>query len=497
MIYKSAFFHSLLCFLVFSCKSDDYVIALDALKNGDDTNNKVGGLDTSFLIDENLKLVLYNGNDVVFEKKLGLGADTLILDTAENSLTIGKMYSGTFQGETYTLYRTQLPMIAINTKDQNIGYTKKIPAQLHILEKGKTPVRHNMGIELRGAISASFPKQSFAMELWEKNTGETTFDAELLDMRNDDDWILDGLWNEPLHLRDFIAHDLWLKIGRYPYQNIENITLGIDRKFCEVFVNGSYRGVYYLGERIDRKQLKLVEFDGQVRGELFKGDHWGPGTLFEGVEEFSNNDEKWSGYEIKYPDALGEFDWANLHHLVDFVVNSDQTTFNAQIANRLFMPNMVDYFIFMNTVYAEDNYGKNMYTARYDQASPFFFIPWDMDASFGNNAEGNRHYSTNYILSNGLFERLIENPDFKQLTKARWQELRASTLTANQIRALFQDSYDLLDGNLVYDREALNPELPISRSLPAGTTTKEEELAFILNWIPDRLEYLDAFFNDF
>jgi hypothetical protein len=376
----------------------------------------------------------------------------------------------------------------LDTGDERIFDDPKIPGNLVLLARGEENFESLIGIEIRGGTSQSFPKKSFSMELWENVLGSESYKEKLLDLRKDDDWILDGLWNEPLRLRDFVSHSLWLKIGRYPHAEEEpNLTLGIEKKFCELFLNGHYRGVYYLGEKVDRKQLKLEKYDDGLAGELYKGSYQGSGIIFDRLDSYSNNNDKWSGYEAKYPDEIGEIDWSNLHSLVDFVVNSNKTTFDTLIGEKVYLKNMADYYIFLNMLYATDNRGRNVYTARYDQSSTYFFVAWDMDGSFGTNWRGKRTNITNKILSNGLFRRLIENQEFKNEVKARWDTLKIGVLSVTALKNIFSSNYEYLKSNGIYEREALDLELPQLYS--------EQEIDFIHDWIERRFTYLDSYFE--
>ncbi len=210
------------------------------------------------------------------------------------------------------------------------------------------------------------------------------------------------------------------------------------------------------------------------------------GVLFTGLDDFSNDEVIWSGYEAEYPDDIGEIDWTNLHDFVGAVVNSDQETFDSTVINRISVENMADYFIFLNMVFAADNTGKNIITGRYDSDEPYFYSAWDMDGSFGNDWQGDRVDISEEILANGLHSKLLENEVFKAEVKARWASLRAQTLQTAELQKRFTDLYAKLNGNGVYEREALDEELPRKYS--------EQEIDFITAWIQRRADYLDMYF---
>jgi len=479
-----------LCFVIgVSCSEEDLKINEGVIEEETLPIEKIGIIDsTSFMVDVQNSLIVYNGTNLEFDSLLVVSKDTFLIRPNDSELLLGKSYQLEKDSITFNFYRTEIPIVILDTQGSEIPDEPKIGGTLNILNEGEIEFSSFMGIELRGGLSQTFPKKSYSVELWEDSVGEDDIKERLLSMRNDDDWILDGLWNEPLRIRDYTSHDLWLKMARYNYKDEEpETTLGINRKYCEVFLNGAYRGIYYLGEKVDRKQLNLKDYEGGIRGELYKGDYWADGVLFEGVEEFSNVSEIWSGYEAKYPDDIGEIDWANLHDLVAFVVNSDETTFNGEVGSRFDIQNVVDYFLFMNITYATDNMGKNLYTAKYNEQTPYFFVAWDMDGTFGNNSDGERLSSTDGILSNGLYNRLVQNPMFVSELKERWNSLKLGTLSETNLNAMFVDNYTFLKNNGAYERERLDENLPFNYT--------DSEITYITNWNSSRRVFLDTYIN--
>jgi spore coat protein H len=475
--------------------------------NVDMDDNEIGhpsNLGSSYVIDEIIRMILYNGADIELDSNHIPGIENVEIETDDTSLVKGKAYDITYAGNPFLLYRTELPIVYLNTADETILDDPKIPGDLIILGSEEDNFESLIGIERRGGSSQAFPKKSYSMELWKDPAGNDTDKEKLLNLRKDDDWILDSLWNEPLRLRDFVSHSLWLKIGRYPHAEEEpDITLGIEKKYTELFLNGSYRGVYYLGEKIDRKQLGLEKYDDSLTGELYKATNWGLGVTFTGLDDYSNESMSWSGYEAKYPDEIGEIDWSNLHTLVDFVVNSDKTAFDASIEQKVDLENMADYFIFLNMIYATDNTGKNLYIGRYDQDSPYFIVPWDMDGSFGIDWRSVRTNITDKILlldgaphPNELYKRLLLNDQFKTEVKDRWNTLKTDVLSIVELQNMFSTNHDYLKHNGVYDRESLYAELPFSNVSTASIIIDEQEIDFIHGWIEQRFAYLDSYFEE-
>lgn len=397
-------------------------------------------------------------------------------------------YQVTQGGVAYAVYFTQLPVIRLSTRYQ-IADTPSVPARLVLTEMSGRQVQADLGIEYRGGSSQSFPKKSFELSFWADSTGAASTDVALLGMRTDNKYNLQALYNEPLRFRSKVANALWQDIHPIYYQAQEpDAKNGIAMEYAEVFVNGEYRGVYALSERIDRKQLKLKKYsNGAITGELYKGYDWNGATTFSWIPYFDNNSETWAGFEYKHPEE--RIDWTNLYNFCSFVKYSADPDFYRTYQQQFHLGNAVDYYLFLNLTRATDNTGKNLYIAKYKQGAPYYYVPWDLDGTFGTDWLGNNTGSVDDILSNGLYARLVQDCSaggFRETLTSRWRTLRAGVITEQSIMARFRANYDYLDHNRVYAREQL---------VWGGTQRDTAQLAYIQTWLRQRLAFLDSAFN--
>jgi hypothetical protein len=389
--------------------------------------------------------------------------------------------------EVFTLYFTELPLIEITTNNTIVD-DPRVSAQFTIAEPDGTIKTNLIGIEFRGGSSQAFPKKSFRIEFWADELGTTSVDFTTGGLRSDDDWNLQAMYNEPLRLRGKTNNELWRVISPLYYGALEpDAVSGVRMIYTEVFLNGDYRGVYALSERVDRKQLKLKKYNGTVRGELYKGDDWGDAVRFLDTPTADNNSEMWSGFQYDYPDEI-PIDWSRLRSFVSFVVYGSDSNFFTNYQSEFEIANATEYFIFLNLMRATDNVGKNIYIAKYTSGDPYFYVPWDMDGTFGNKYDGTRVNITNDILSNGLFNRMMEDTQlnsFNVLAQQRWNELRANnTISHDAIMDMFMENHDFLFRNAVYERESMEWDY----------TYNPDDITYMSDWITDRLAFLDIFF---
>jgi hypothetical protein len=449
-----------------------------------------------FGVDENLSLIVARIQNINAYQNIGDHSDVVItlgpkpysFISTPDSLAYTKSYSIKDISSTkeYTLYFTELPIGIIETENTIVD-EPKVSANFTYSDNEQT-VSSNIGIELRGGNSLFFPKKTYDIEFWKDESGEENRDMQFGELRKDDDWILDALYNEPLRIRSYIANKLWKQIHAPYYLDEEpNAKAGADVMFIEIFVNGNYNGIYNLSEQVDRKQLKIKKFDGIIDGELYQGADRGA-TTFKSLVPYNNEQREWGGYEFEYPDEDEVTDWNNLFQFTDFVINSSTTDFANRIWSKFSEENFIDYFLFLNLIRATDNLGKNIFLGKYKANEPYFYIPWDLDGCFGNFWDGTKDSYAEGILTNGFMNRVInENPNNTFVNIAsKWFEYRKNVFSLHALSSSIADQYNFLDDNKMYERESL---------VYPNYSFDEQSLEYTLNWLEQRLEYLDTCFQ--
>ena len=124
-----------------------------------------------------------------------------------------------------------LPVVAVDV-DRRIGKAKVDAAMRAPGFEGR------VAIGTRGRWSRRFPKKSYAFEVREPDGSNR--DVSLLGMPADDDWILYAAYNDRTLMRNVLAYDTARWTGRYAART----------RFVELRLNGRYRGVYVLMEKL-------------------------------------------------------------------------------------------------------------------------------------------------------------------------------------------------------------------------------------------------------
>lgn len=402
--------------------------------------------------------------------------------------------------QTTTPFSTTLPIIYIDTKGESIGRDERTPATVRIesvsgqLPNDSTTFTHQIGIKVRGATAASFPKKSYSIEFCDSMGEEVN--VSLFGLRSDDDWILDAMYIDHSRMRNRLCTDIWNAYNRIPHREQEPKALnGTRGLFVEVFLNGQYNGLYCLTERIDRKQLKLKKYKETCRGVSYKTVTWNNLMGWCAYDpEASKETLLWNGFEAEYPDVVEEVCWDYLQEFLEFI-SPDYTSdeqFASEVETFVHIENVIDYTLLVNAVYAIDNIAKNVYLNIYnvEEDRRMFFTPWDLDATFGRTYEGsviNKFAFEGAVpLGNVLIARLWEGDvcNFRARMKDRWQELKETTLSVDSVAERMYTYQNIFEESGAFSREL--------QLWPEKCSDISEEVDFMIDWYTHNVAVMDS-----
>lgn len=377
----------------------------------------------------------------------------------------------------YNLIFTNIPTVMIYTEQDIIPNEPKIYSRIIINDIiGNEVYDSYAGIEKRGgSTSQNSPKNSYDIELWDDEIGSNSRKEELFNLRNDADWHLDAMYLDPSKSRNIVGMNLWSSFGRSEHLQEESDALLSQRgKLVEVFLNNSYLGMYSFNEQIDKKQLGLKSNG----GFLYKSEDWTEETRLQGIQNKPDASLDWNGYELKYPNDPDSLHWEPLYNLIYATAYMDDEEFKDTILQLIELDNVIDHFIFINLVQGNDNTGKNMYICRYDDNYSLFFVPWDLDRTFG--------WYNKSIIGNNLLTRLYELDidNYKEKVKNRWAQI-----------------YTNLNENIKYDFEENINKIILSKAHTREntkwdqTTDFSDELEKIKIWIDESILFFDNHIN--
>lgn len=362
------------------------------------------------------------------------------------TLSLSLLVFGPSAAQTFT--DSNLPIVIINTDNSaEIMDSPRIFATMKIISRGGGErnwledqnnlayLNYNgrISIEIRGSSSQFTEKKQYALTtLMQDNL--TNNNVKLLGMPSENDWILNGMTFDPATIRDYLTYNLSRKIGEYASRTA----------YCEVVINGNYRGLYVLQEKIkaDNNRVNVTKITandnslpGITGGYITKADKTtGGDPVAWGMNSFN-------GLTVDFIHVLPKPENATQAQ-TDYIRNQFMAlagsafTNNSSLTNGfptvIDIPSFIDYMIIselgsnadsymFSTFYHKDRNGKL-------RAGPV----WDNDLTFGNDLffwGYDRSHTDVWQFSNGdnegprFWRDLFNNATFECYLAKRWNEL--------------------------------------------------------------------------
>ena len=415
-------------------------------------------------------------------------------------------------GSCVYMNESTLPLVQITT-DTPILDDPRIVANMKVtnLDSGVNTVEDlpneydgQITIEIRGSSSQFFPKQSYALET-QDSLGMNN-NVSLLGMPAENDWILHGPYSDKTLMRNAIIYEMGDVIGRYTTR----------RRYCELYINGDYRGVYMLMENIKR-DVNRVDIATLLPTDTVGNELTG-GYIMK-VDRIQGDFE--GGWASPYPRLGGDEQFIQMHkpeaddlHPLQFnYIQQHFTQFEHALAGNNYTDPELGYRAFIEPESFIDMYFANEITKNVDayRLSTYFYKEkdsdggkivmgpwWDFNLGFGNSDGCESHLTSGFESNTGCYvlhpfwwERLREDADYRGLTRCMWDDYRSDVWSDENIHGIIDSLSAVLADPSVRDH-ARWPRLGqyVWPNVFIGQTY-EEEVQWLREWIMARLAWLD------
>lgn len=413
------------------------------------------------------------------------------LDIVENDLDNPKY-------ENTSIFSSHLPLVLIETNGQSIKKEEAIWSKIRIIDtqNGKNSLHDEYAfqtaarINYRGNSSYFFDKKQYHLEFYEEKGGIKRNDIAVMGMAKECDWVLNG----PFLDQTLIRNSLLYGVSR------EIMDWAPDTRYCEVFLDGEYQGIYLMVEkikvsdtRIDLKDFSLI--DGET-AYLLKRDR--PGTEINVVNNFGTYAGK-TGHElsISYPTELKlmetQKEWIrkDISEFERVLYSSKFDDKENGYSKYIDVDSFVDYYIINEFVMIRDAGYLSTYVYK-DLGGKLKMVVWDFNNALDNYAWFESDEKKFYVHSNNWYDSLFKDEKFTEKVVTRYHELRKSVLS---------DEYllKMIDEKVLYLGDAVNRNFKVwgytfNKNLLVGKrdpTNYNEAVKMLKEEIVDRGKFLD------
>jgi len=413
------------------------------------------------------------------------------------------------------LTTSNLPIVVINTNGQTIVNDPRIVCDMGIIDNDSEVMNSisdpfsdyngEISIEIRGSTSQKFPKKSYALETQDLLGNNNN--VSLLGMPLENDWILHGPYSDKSLMRNFLTFDLGRKIGNYSPRTV----------YCELVINGDYKGIYILMEKIKRDNDRVdiarldsddLSGDNLTGGYILRIDRTSSGVGY-WTSNFLSVGGRSQDIQYYYPEYNNMLPQQRdyIKHYIDsfeYALNGpDFTDTSIGYAKYIDINSFIDLYIINEFSRNTDGYRLStyMYKDRNDNGGKLTMGPfWDYNLGFGNNENCNGSLTSGWEVDGDCpkvgdnifwFQRLLEDNNYHEKLKSRWEYLRE--------RSFHQDSiFNFIDSISLYldDAQQRNfQQWPILGNYVWPNyyvgNTYQDELNYLKTWISERLTWMD------
>lgn len=413
----------------------------------------------------------------------------LVSCTTESDITVYE--NNSFNPFIEAIEDSGIPYVKINTKS---GFLKPLKmlwqdASIEVVGNycGKEDLTmDDIKIKGRGNSSWTMPKKSYSLKFDSK--------SKVLGMKKSKRWVLIANYADKSLLRNYYASYLGNEIYKAEWSP--------SFKSVHLIIDGSYQGVYLLGEQI-KIDGNRIDIDDISETEIDEG-----GFIFEingrMDELFNFRTEKGVCISLKDPDEVG----TDIQQKVKDVIQTAE--------NALYSENFTDADNGWRKYFDEDSvidwYIINEFTKNADSANftsiYFYYNPsdrllhmgpiWDFDISCGNiNYNGCDSYEGLYVKENSVWiKQMFNDPAFVTKVNARWNDKKSDL--QNSITGIIQNEADSLSAaaDLNFMKWLiLGKYVWPNASGYKSRKTYQSEIDYLKNWLSHRYDSMDGALN--
>lgn len=430
--------------------------------------------------------------------------------------------SQSFTVEANQKFHSHLPIIMIDTlsqevpgtpivqEDEIIGYEMSEDGQKNItalfsvidLQEGNNCIEDQPTVDslakirYRGNSSRFFDKKSYAIHLVSEDGKDNK--KQISGMAAHDEWVLNGPFLDRSLLRNYIAYNISGEIMEYA----PNV------RYCELFVDKTYQGVYILVESVTkgsgRINIQKPDKKSRITDYIIRLDRVGKGKQELNDYSFYTYKNGVSAIDVRYPgpalmtEERKDYIEKDISRFQKMLYSYDLTDRKKGTTQYIDLNAFADYFI-INEFFGDSDAGR--FSTFYYKNTRGKLKPcvWDFNNACDNYINYKKDESKFSMLDVPLFDALIKDKRFVDQVVRNYRNLRKDVLS-EQYLINYIDETNLWLGESVdrnYARwgyvfdlsnyEGMNYLTPVERNY----TSHEEAIKQLKEYLVKRGNWLD------
>ena len=404
---------------------------------------------------------------------------------------------------------THLPLVSIDTDGQEIPGSDyedgSILSSVKIVDnakggnhlKDKADLKTDANIHVRGFSSREFDKKGYLLKFVNDDGSENK--QKVMGMEKHDEWVLHGPFIDKTLMRNY----LWYHIAG------EIMDDAPKSRFCEVFINGEYKGVYLMVEAASRgdssrMQIKKYKDGDPYTSYIVRLDRTDP-TEWGNLNNLTRYTYRIGNVKINYSIVYPGQD--KITDELKNYIEKDMTKFEKRLYSYDYDSHLYGYETFLNVDSFVDYFIINEFTQNYDAGNLSTYLYKDVKGKYGiyvwdfNSANDNYEQATPTdtfsLYGTNWFFMIMKDEDFTNKIIQKYKYLRNHALNEkyllNYIDAIVDYLGPAIDRNFEvwgYTFEGFDVFLTDPKR---NLASYDEAIDQLKNHIIDRGRFLDKY----
>ncbi|HOD93085.1 MAG TPA: CotH kinase family protein [Clostridia bacterium] len=411
---------------------------------------------------------------------------------------------------------THLPLVKIDTHNQQIPAlvdgSSVIDSYLSIFDKSdsnnhlddEVDLHSLITIRARGNSSLFFDKKSYLIKLI--NTDRTENSKKIMGMESHDEWVLNGPILDKTLIRNYISMNL-------AGQMMKNAP---DVRFCEVFINDEYMGIYVMMESVSRSKGRV---------DIAKYNENDPFTSYIVRLDRGSDPEEEINPFTRYTfnsTSIGNVIYPAKKYLNEQLITfieDDISKFEKALYSYDYDDIRLGYRKYIDVMSFVDYLIINEFTQNYDAGiySTYIFKDikgkleigpvWDFNNAYDNYIETPMNTAGFFFQNKVWYIMLMKDEYFTNLVIKRYKDLRKTVLseeyileyidqTVKYLGPAIERNFEKWGYTFVYDKGMLEPAKRNLKSYEAALNQLKEYIIARGKWIDENIDTLMQFSHE-
>lgn len=391
-----------------------------------------------------------------------------------------------------------IPTLASDGSESILADIKIYDAQNEANRLSDVPVNESScQIRVRGNSSRFYDKKNYHIVLT-KEDGITDNDQALMGMESCETWALQGTSIDKTMIRNYLTYNTAAQFisGFVP-----------DLRYCEVFINGEYSGLYMLTETIKMEEgrVQLNPSDEKLDKTSYIAAIDESAPLPTTVSNFLYYTLRTKDYlDIIYPSELAltegqkKYIVDDLSYVEKCLYSYDYDTYEYGYWNTIDIDSFVDMYVLNEFVINDDFGAYSTYLYKDVRGKVTLGPPWDYDNTFDLYADPTP-VDKFYLVESAWYFMLFKDEKFCERVINRYKELRLGPLSEENLNLMIDEALAYIEPALErnwrvwgYTFEADRYVEPEERRPENGA----EAVNDLKTFIHDRGEWLDKYIEN-